>query len=386
MPRHSSRIELSQTALNQNFSFIRSKIGEEPVISSVVKANAYGHGIDTFVPMAEEWGIRHFAVATGFEAEEVFEACTKEDTDIMVMGILYPEDLPWMIEHDIEYFVFNFPRLERTVKVSEKVGRKAKIHLEIETGGNRTGLPENDLSEALNYLEQHQDNIELVGVCTHYAGIESLDNQFRVQQQLGRFEKVRDQVEKSELSLDYYHTACSAGALAFPDTVMDMVRVGTSQYGMWPSPDIYNLHLMSEQTFHNDPLQPVLSWKTDIMQINNVKKGDYIGYGTAFRASRDMKVAVLPLGYSNGYARSLSNSYHVLIRGQWAPIVGAINMNVFMVDVTDIPNVQLRDEVTLIGKQGDESITIKSFTETSDAINNEFVSRLPAAIPRQVVS
>jgi alanine racemase len=160
MPRHSSRIELSQSALEQNYSFIRSKIGEKPVFSSVVKANAYGHGIETYVPMAEEAGIRHFSVATGFEAEEVFEARTREDTDIMIMGILYPEDLPWMIEHEIEYFVFNFHRLERSLKVAREVGKKARIHLELETGGNRTGLPADQLEQAVDYLEQHQEDID----------------------------------------------------------------------------------------------------------------------------------------------------------------------------------------------------------------------------------
>ncbi len=384
MTSHSSRIELSKSALKNNLEFIRQKIGQHPVLSSVVKANAYGHGIETFVPLAEECGVEHFAVATSFEAEEVVEARTG-DADIMIMGILYPEDLHWVVDHEIEYFVFNFHRLERSREVADKVGKKARVHLELETGGNRTGLHEEQLDKALDYLERHQDKLELMGICTHFAGIESLANQFRIQQQEKNFERMREQVEQSDVEPHYYHTACSAAALAFPETVMDMVRVGTSQYGMWPSPDIYNMHLMQENKMSDAPLQPVLSWKTDIMHLNEVEEGDYIGYGTAYQAPQDMEVAVIPLGYSNGYARSLSNRHHVLIGGQRATIVGSINMNVFMVDVTDIPDVELRDEVVLIGQQGNENISIKSFTESIDAINNEFVSRLPAAIPRMIV-
>ncbi|HYW34797.1 MAG TPA: alanine racemase [Balneolaceae bacterium] len=385
MQRHSSRIELSQSALQNNIDFIRGKIGNEAIISSVVKANAYGHGISEFVPMAETCGIRHFSVATSYEAEEVLDARTTE-VDIMIMGILYPEDLPWVIEHEIEYFVYDFNRLQRSVEAARKAGKKAFIHLELETGGNRTGLQADKLDEAITFIKNHPDQLNLQGVCTHFAGIESLSNQFRIQQQKELFDDLCARIENADLHPAYKHAACSAAALAFPETVMDLVRVGTAQYGMWPSPDIYNLHLMQDDNPKDQTLQQVLSWKTDIMHIKEVQKNQYIGYGTSFQAPRDMKIAVIPLGYGNGYARSLSNRGRVLIRGQEAPIVGLINMNVFMVDVTDIRNVQIRDEVVLIGRQEDRIISIKSFTEETDAINNEFISRLPAAITRTVES
>jgi len=385
MQRHSSRIELSQSALKNNFDFIRSKIGKDTTISSVVKANAYGHGIDTFVPMAEKCGIRHFAVASSFEAEEVLEARTT-DANIMIMGILYPEDLSWVVDHQIEFFVYDYHRLKRSVEVARKIGKKAIIHLELETGGNRTGMERDKLDDAIAYIKEHQEYLDLKGVCTHYAGIESLSNQFRIQQQEQLFIEMYNKIQASGLNPEVRHTACSAGALAFPQTVMDMVRIGTAQYGLWPSPDVYNLHLMQEHKSESQDLRQVLSWKTDIMHIKTVPEGEYIGYGTAYQASRDMKVAVVPLGYGNGYARSLSNKGSVLIRGQNAPIVGSVNMNVFMVDVTDITDVRIRDEVVLIGNQGEESISIKSFTEVTDAINNEFISRLPAAISRKVTA
>ena len=139
MVRHSSRILLSQSALTNNINFISKKVGPNVKISSVVKANAYGHGIHQFVPMAEKCGIRHFSVASAFEAEEVLHSITK-NSKIMIMGILYEEDIPWAVEHEIEFYVFNYDRLPLALQAAKKLNKKAKIHLEVETGANRTGL------------------------------------------------------------------------------------------------------------------------------------------------------------------------------------------------------------------------------------------------------
>lgn len=384
MVRHSSRIELSLAALKQNLTFIREKIGPDAIFSSVVKANAFGHGIETFVPMAEKAGVRHFSVASSYEAWEVSEACT-EDSSILIMGILYDDDLEWVIEHDIEFFVFDIPRLKRAKEAAVKLGKKATIHLEVETGGNRTGLDESELKTALRYLKKNEDYLRFEGFCTHFAGIESLSNQFRIQNQKDKFEELYQVVKNEGLEPKLKHIACSAAALAFPETVMDLVRVGTAHYGMWPSPDIYNLHLQQTGKTRDTPLKRVLSWKTDIMHIKEVKKDEFVGYGTSFQAPRDMSVAVLPLGYSNGYPRALSNRGEVLIRGEKASVVGLINMNVFMVDVSDIEGAKVGDEAVLIGHQKNHVISISSFSEFTNAINNELVSRLPQAIPRHAV-
>ena len=384
MVRHSSRIELSQTALKRNINFIRKKIGPDAIFSSVVKANAFGHGISTFIPMAEKAGVMHFSVASGYEAWEVSQACTRDST-IMIMGILYDEDLDWVIQNEIEFFVFDLPRLKKARQVAENLGKKAIIHLEVETGGNRTGLSETDLGAALSILKENQEYLDFKGFCTHYAGIESLSNQFRVKKQLEKFETLYQKTIKSGIVPELRHTACSAAALAFPETVMDLVRVGTAQFGMWPSPDIYNLHLQQTGKKRGALLKRVLTWKTDVMHIKHVKKDEFVGYGTSYQAPKDMKIAVLPLGYSNGYPRALSNKGEVIIRGKKAPVVGLINMNVFMVNVSRIGEVEVGDEVILIGRQDKHVISIRSFSEFTNAINNELVSRLPDAIPRSSV-
>lgn len=384
MVKHSSRILLNQVALKNNINFIRKKTGPDVRFSSVVKANAYGHGIHQFVPMAEACGVRHFSVASAFEAEEVLESLTR-DSGIMIMGILYEDDISWAIEHGIEFYVYNLDRLPKTLEAARKVGKKARVHLEVETGANRTGLQAEEFPEALSFMKEHRDHLTFEGLCTHFGGAESLSNQFKIERQHARYKDFLKQCKAKKYMPNYRHIACSAAALAMKDTVYDMVRVGVSQYGFWPSPDIYQLHLQEVDKTFDKPLKRIFTWKTDIMDIRHVKAGEFIGYGTAYQATQNMEVAVMPLGYSNGYPRALSNRGHVLIGGKKAPIVGLINMNLFMVDITHIPGTEVGDEVVLVGRQKNNVINVQSFTNFTQLVNNEMMSRLPSAIPREIV-
>ncbi len=385
--KHSSRIQLSQSALINNINFLRRKLGPQVTFSSVVKANAYGHGIFTFVPMAEKAGVRHFSVASAFEAEEVLEARTKDST-IMIMGILYNSDLEWAIENDIEFYVFHMDRFPKVLEAAKVVGKPARIHLEVETGANRTGLPMAEFSEALRVLKKYGEHIQFKGLCTHLGGAESLSVQFKIDQQKKRFKEYLKICAKKKFYPEICHVASSAGALVYPDTRYDLVRVGVSQYGFWPSPDVY-YHLQSQQAANGNGksggLKRIFTWKTDVMDVRKVEPGEFVGYGTAYQAKEEMTIAVLPLGYSNGYPRGESNRGKVLIRGKKAPIVGLINMNLFMVNVSHIPGVQVGDEVVLVGRQKINTIRVSSFTNFTELINNEMLSRLPSAIPREVV-
>ncbi|REE00110.1 alanine racemase [Marinoscillum furvescens] len=385
MVRHSSRIELSQSSLTKNINFIRKKIGPGVRISSVVKANAYGHGIHQFVKMAEKAGVDHFAAASAFEAEEVLEA-RSAGSDIMIMGILYKEDIDWAISNGIEFYVFNYERLPYVLERAQALGIPAKVHIEVETGANRTGMQASEFPDTLKFLKKHAKDIHFKGLCTHFGGAESFSNQFKITSQHERYKEFLKQCEKRKMLPEIRHIACSAAALAYKDTVYDMVRMGVSQYGFWPSPDIYYLH-MQEQGGRNNvsPLKRIFTWKTDVMDVRDVRAGEFIGYGTAYQATQDMRVAVLPLGYSNGYPRGQSNRGYVLIKGKKAPVVGLINMNLFMVDVSHIPDVEVGEEVVLVGKQKNNTINISSFTQVTQLMNNEMLSRLPAAIPRKIV-
>ncbi len=382
--RHSSRIELSQSGLKKNINFLRKKLGPHPRLSSVIKANAYGHGIPQMVKMLEKCGVDHFSVASAYEAEEALEHCSAS-SDIMIMGILYDQDVEWAIRNDIEFYVFHFDRLKIALEMAKKLKKKAIVHLEAETGTNRTGMAETEFKKAVTFIKRNSDFFVFQGVCTHLGGAESQSNQFRIDQQKQRFEKYLSELKKRKFMPKYRHMACSAAVLAMPETHYDLVRVGVSTYGFWPSPDIYYQHLREVGKSKDTPMNRIISWKTDIMDVKEVPKGEFIGYGTAYQALHNMKVAVIPLGYSNGYPRGQSNTGYVLIRGRKAPITGLINMNLFMVDVSDIPGVEIGDPVVLLGKQGNNTIAVSSFTNYTQLLNNEMLSRLPTAIPRKIV-
>lgn len=384
MVKHSSRIELKQSAYKSNINFIRKKIGDKAILSSVVKANAYGHGIESFVPMAEKCGVHHFSVASSFEAELVLSVCRPE-SEIMIMGILYEEDIPWAVAHGISFFVYNYDRLPKALAAAKKVGKPAKVHIEVETGANRTGLPKDEFLKVLSFLKKNKEWLTFEGLCTHFGGAESSANQFKIDMQHKRYKDFLKQCKEKKILPNLRHIACSAAALAMKDTVYDLVRIGVAQYGFWPSPEIYYTHLHQTNKSSETALKRIFSWKTDIMDIRPVKEGEFIGYGTSFQATHNMTIAVLPLGYSNGYPRALSNRGFVLIGGKKAPIVGLINMNLFMVDISHIKNVAVGDEVVLIGRQNHNVINVSSFTDMTQLLNNEMLSRLPAAIPRTVV-
>jgi len=382
--RHSSRIELSQSNLKKNINFIKKKIGAHPILSSVVKANAYGHGIYTMVKMLEKCGINHFSVASAFEAEEVHAVCS-EDSTIMIMGILYDEDIPWAIENGIEFYVFDSARLKLVREQAKRLKKKAFVHIEAETGTNRTGMTIAWYRKALTFLKENEEHIAFQGLCTHLGGAETLSNRFRIDQQIERYKEFLAIAKRRKFMPKLRHISCSASALSMPETHLDMVRVGIATYGFWPSPDIYYQHLQQVGKTKDSPLGRIFSWKTDVMDIKVVPKGEFIGYGTAYQATTDKHIAVIPLGYSNGYPRGESNRGYVLIHGRKARILGLINMNLFMVDVSHIPNVEIGDEVVLIGKQKNMTINVSSFTNYTQLLNTEMMSRLPDAIPRRIV-
>ena len=265
------------------------------------------------------------------------------------------------------------------------MGTPASVHLEIETGGNRTGLDPASLPDALRILRENRNHLRFAGFCSHLAGAETFATHFRIRKQIERFEAARKRVLKGSTRPEAFHLASSAASIAMPEVAYDLVRVGTAAYGIWPSPDIHNLYLTRVTRQNHNPLERVFTWKTDVMHVKSVAANEFIGYGTSFQASREMRIAVMPLGYANGYPREMSNRGHVLIRGRKAPVVGSVNMNMFMVDIAKIPDVEAGEEVVLIGRQKGNVIQLRSFSEFSSALNNEFVSRLPSAIPRSVV-
>lgn len=380
---NSSVIEISESALRNNIDFLKSTLGANCQLSAVVKGNAYGHGIKTYVPLAEKCGVNHFSV---FSADEAFKAKeVLKNSRLMIMGFIDEHDLEWVVEQDVSFFVFDQGRLEAALVTAKKLEKPALIHIEFDTGMNRTGFNKKELKPVIDMLKTNQEHLNLEGFCTHYAGAESIANDVRVRHQIKTFKQLDDWMGKKGVVPEIRHTACSAAAMSYPKTQMDMARVGIMQYGYWPNRETF-INYLSGRADKTDPLKRVITWKSKVMTTHMVKPGEFIGYGTSYMAENDTKIAIVPVGYSHGYSRALSNQGRVLINGQRVSVIGMVNMNMLIVDVTNIPETTASDEVVLIGKQGDFEISVSSFGELSAQLNYELLSRLPQDIPRIITT
>jgi alanine racemase len=378
---HTSYIELSKNALINNLQFLKNRLNPGVKYSMVIKGDAYGHGIESILPMVEEAGVSHFSV---FSVDEAMRALKikKDICEIMIMGFVDDDYLEWTIENEVSFFVFTMERLHAVKKIAKKTSKPARIHVELETGMHRTGFLPNELTEVAEILTKNDKPIILEGLCTHFAGAEHMANYDRVQKQIKRFKRTCEWFHDFGLKPKYRHVACSAGLLNFPEAAMDMVRIGISNYGFWPSEETKMLHLRRNGNSPKDPLQRVLSWKSKILSVNHVSEGEYVSYGKSYITNRDSLIAVVPVGYAYGFSRNLSNLGHVLVNGKRVTVIGSVNMNMIVIDVTDIPDVKVDDEVVLIGKQGRVNISVSSFSDMNNSMNYELLTRLPKDIPR----
>jgi alanine racemase len=350
----------------------------------VIKGNAYGHGIKDLVPVIEECGVDYFAVFSAEEAEQALSVKNKS-CDMMIMGFLDVEHIPWAIKNEISFYVFTLSRLNESIKAAKKCKKKAKIHIEVETGMNRTGFRKGELQEVFDLVKQNKEHLQIEGLCTHLAGAESITNFYRIKRQVSTYRQLVKQFEEADVNAKYKHIACSAGVLNYPETHLDLVRVGIANYGYWPSNELRMNKLLQKDSFV-DPLKAVLSWKSKVMSINVVPEGEYISYGKSYLTNRESKVASVPVGYGYGFSRDLSNLGRVLINEKRVSVVGVVNMNMMLVDVTDLPDVKEEDEVVLIGKQGQLEITVSSFSDMNNSLNYELLTRLPHDIPRFIIN
>ena len=381
--QHTSRIELSRGAFLSNVAFVRRLLQPNTQLSAVVKGNGYGHGLEQMIDLCQVAGIDHVSVFSAYEAQRVLQQATAP-MRILILGMIENEDLAWAIAHDIEFFVFEQERLLAACKAAHRLKKRARIHLEVETGMNRTGFGQEELPAIMDILVRHQDAMELVSLCTHFAGAEEMANYLRVRNQLEQYNALFDRFTAAGLHPQMRHTACSAATLNYPETRMDLVRIGIMLYGFWPNLETRIMHMRHNPQLP-DPLRRLITWKSQVMSLKQVRMGEYVGYGTSFLASKDMLVATVPVGYAYGFARSLSNVGRVLVRGQRVAVVGVVNMNLMMINVTEVAGVQKGDEVVLIGRQGEQEISVSSFSEMSQQLNYEMLTRLPLDIPRYIV-
>ncbi len=370
-----SWIELDIQALKHNFKFFRNRIQQKIAIFPVVKANAYGHGMPEIVhgllPLADG-----FCVHSAEEATRV-----PGGKPILVLGH-FPDDLGFLARLIIDcnpiFTITSDKQALALNNAAKAAGTPASVHIKVETGTHRLGLSPEEARELAISVTRFS-HLHLSGFSTHFANIEDTTNHHFAMEQLAIFNSFRDSLPEN--SRYRFHAACSAAALLFPETHLDIVRLGISLYGYYSSKET-RLSSMKQGLQPENKLHPVLSWKTRPVQVKPVASGEFIGYGLTYRAHRPMTIAVLPVGYSDGYDRRLSNSGYVLFRGKRAPICGRICMNLMMVDVTHIPNPGCTDTVTLIGRDGDEWITAEVLASETGTIHYEILARLSPTIPR----
>ena len=376
-----SYIELSESAVKNNIDFIHNFLDEGVIFSSVVKGNAYGHDISHYCPLAHKCGVRHFSVFSAHEALHVTNALSNHEYTLMIMGQIQHEELAWAIEHEVEFYVFEQDRLDATIATAKKMGKKALIHVELETGMNRTGFPQKEIAAAFKKIEANLNHIEVKGICSHFAGAESIANYKRVKDQHTRFKRYQKKLKEYPWLQAKNHIASSSAAVRYANTQMDLVRIGILQFGFFPTQEIF-VHYSSKIKASKNPLQRILSWKTRVMDVRTVKPGEFIGYGTSYFTNEVTKIALLPIGYSNGYSRSLSNQGKILINGARFDVVGTVNMSMLAVNVSADDTIKKGDEAVLIGKQGALELSVSSFSDFSQLINYELLTRLPQDIPR----
>ncbi len=375
-----SIIEINKSALDANLKFIRKQIGNRK-LSCVVKGNAYGHGMEEYVPIAEQLGVNHFAVYSADEAERIHRIKYPK-TEIMIMGSVDDAALAWAIENGIECWMFELDRLEKAIELAVNLDKKALIHIELETGMNRTGFKAKNLEKAAELILKNSNRVEIVGICTHFAGAESISNYYRIKDQIEVYNQLVAHLNELNIKAKYYHTCCSAASLRFPEMMLDMVRIGILQFGFWPSQETF-IEFTRNQNTKTDPLKRLITWKSAVMSIKEVNSGDYIGYGTSFLAQRDMTIGICPVGYSHGFSRSLGNQGRAVVNGTRVSVIGTVNMNCIALDLSEV-SAEKGDEVLLIGSDGKAEISVASFSEFSNQLNYELLTRLPLNIPRIV--
>lgn len=375
---------IDETALRHNLRTLRRVIGKRTEFCSVVKANAYGHGLETFVPLAERCGVRHFAVFSAEEAATVL-TCRTTDSDIMIMGDLANGDVNWAVTNGLSFYVFDLSRLEAAERAARRCGKPARVHLELETGMHRLGLSARSLRAAAGRIRRNPHRFCLEGVCTHFAGAESSANHLRIEEQIRTFDERMRILDEEGFEHVRRHLACSAAAFNFPQARREMVRVGIAHYGFWPSLETRMQYKASVDRRNGVQLQRVLSWHSRVINLKTVPAGRFVGYGNSYLAAKKIRIAAIPVGYHHGIERNQSNLGHVLIGGLRCPIAGLINMNMMSVDVTDVPSVKVGDEVVLIGRQGDDEITVGAFGNRINDLNYETLARLDRGLARVVV-
>ncbi|MGN0341598.1 MAG: alanine racemase [Roseburia sp.] len=359
-------------ALHANMEAMHGNLKEGTRMFAVIKTDGYGHGA---VPLARELeGIDYlfgFCVATVEEGVELRQAGITKP--VLILGYTFPQQYETIVKENLSPTVFTYEMAEALSAQGVAQNKDVSVHIAVDTGMSRIGYYVNEKNAKEVARISHLPHIIMEGIFTHFARADESDKT-SANQQLEEFMTMIRLCQQENVTFHYHHCANSAGILEMPQANMDLVRAGITLYGLWPSDEVSRDII---------PLKPLLSLKSHVSYLKTLPKGRSVSYGGTYTADTDRLIATIPVGYGDGYPRSLSNRGDVLIHGKRCPILGRVCMDQFMVDVTEIPDTVVGDEVTLIGKDGAEEITAEELGDLSGRFNYELVCDLSSRrIPR----
>ncbi len=362
-----AEIDLDKAAYNMKN--IKKLVKDKEVIA-VVKADCYGHGADDLAPVFLENGASRLAVAILTEGIELRKK--NITAPIMILGYTPLELGEELINNDIEQTVYDLEYAKKLSNIAERLGKKAKIHIALDTGMGRIGfIPNEESIEAVEKIAS-LNGIEIIGIFTHFSTADEYDKTYTNEQ----FKKIKNfisELEKRNINIPLKHVSNSGAIMDMPETYLDAVRAGIILYGYYPSNEVNKEKL---------DIKPILTLKTTVSHVKEVEEGTSISYGRTFITERKSKIATIPIGYADGYSRLLSGKAKVIINGKFAPVVGRICMDQCMIDVTDIGEVKVGDEVILLGEEGNLKFNADDFAEIMGTINYEITCMLKQRIPR----
>ncbi len=363
-------VQIDLDAIRHNIIEEKKRVGNDVKIMAIVKADAYGHG-DVMVSKALRDLVDGYGVAIVEEALKLRE--NRIEKMILILGYTPCEWYEDAIMQDISMTVYSYEMAKELSECAVAMGRTAKVHIKIDTGMSRIGfMPVKDNIEVIRSISQ-LPSIEIEGAFTHFAKADEATTD-EAKEPFEKYMIFVQELENRGVTIPIKHVANSASIIHFPESWLDMVRSGITTYGMYPSEKVPK-DLVK--------LQPALQWKTIVSYVKTVHPGTAVGYGGTFVAERETKVATIPVGYADGVRRDLSGKGRVLIHGQSAPMIGRVCMDQFMVDVTDIQDVNIGDEVTLIGQDGDAVISVEEVADMAHSFNYEYVCGISTRVPRK---
>ena len=387
MPFHNSWIEISKKNLIHNIKAHYNFLDKGVKLSPVVKSNAYGHGMLLVSQVLDKMKEVSFFSVVNLE-EAIVLRKNKIKKPILVLSYYgvgesrkeFEEQLKFAIKKDIVLMIYDLDRIKLLNNIAQKINKTVKVHIKVETGMARVGV---QYTEALDFINKVSEfgNVEIEGLASHFATTEE-SNQYFARFQLNNFKSLLKEINKLDIDIPIKHMAASAAITLSKENHFDAVRLGIAMYGLWPSKE--NKKVI-EKKYPQFKLKPVLSWKTKLFQIKELKADVPVGYGCTYRTTKKTIMGLIPVGYAEGLDRKFSNKGYVLVKGRKCPIIGTICMNVTMIDISRIKGVKVGDEVVLIGESGDQEIKADDLALEINTINYELVTRLNSEIFRKLV-